>query len=919
MSYKEDKKFSAEDFISFDSIDDLSNKDTCDSDHPYYIRNYNQNDSEGYTPLCAAILYNADPVMLLYLTSVVLASSSSEIKKEGLDPSINYLPKQLRKTKNADIKKACDKGKTPLQIAIMSGNISAIKVLLGTYIVTICAQQEVVLRSHSYYKDVVKYNSDYSPIYAKDEDGNTTDQYEYAQIRIKLNNNVSGNLTITSSDILEASSLQKPDILNAIADSYTSSWGLLKDALGYETTPILLATKAQCYESVKRIIKGLTGENYSTSPSTSVKENVKLALEQESKIDNDRKVIEVIKIDNKDIGLEKLLAPYCLIVGSEKEYKFVTSNDFSFLEAAFKWGDIDYIIDFILSRFDNNTKNIFNWSYSTTNLLFYKFAFGDPYECNMSVLDIINNNLDDLYDILARYFKDSCSLSIFTTHFTKTSDFPDTDTPLYNLINRLYTDGLLSDTFIESVCDVTDYTKLHTDFHRKVGLLKRCKRNCILTSDYWCLSGFTYDTDSKLWLNPTQSSKWSSPYDDNLYEVGKSDSPYTCVTLINGKTSFKVSPKKFAMYNNKSGRLYNVNFDPICTCKDGYNSILVKTNPLSSVPISNDIYTKDGTYITWNTDSLLYSLLHNSNCYFDDSKAEIIFNNETLSLVEGNSTTRSFKLSTKPSDVVTLKLSSSNNSRLKISNDELIFTPSDWYTDKSVTFTAIDDFIQNDNVIVTIIVGAISNDTRYNDITDSSLYFTVIDNDTAGINYDATSFTLIEGDSLSRTFKLRTKPASTVTLSFTNKYTDRLTISPTSLLFSPDDWDTQKDVLFTAVDNTIYDGDVTDTISIVAKSYDLLYNDIVITPITITVKDNDTKSFGTLAFESGYFTVDINPDYKLPAINQSGSDSQYVKTQWSSVYDAGYTIQQVPKSPKKDHPFEYDLIYDKDINITVKD
>jgi hypothetical protein len=61
MSYKDDKKYSLEDFASFEAIDALGEQ----------IRNnWNKNDADGYTPLCAAILNNADPLMLLYLTEI---------------------------------------------------------------------------------------------------------------------------------------------------------------------------------------------------------------------------------------------------------------------------------------------------------------------------------------------------------------------------------------------------------------------------------------------------------------------------------------------------------------------------------------------------------------------------------------------------------------------------------------------------------------------------------------------------------------------------------------------------------------------------------------------------------------------------------------------------------------------------------
>ena len=87
MSYKKDKKFSAEDFASYESIDDLFVKNEGDN---YYIRNINQNDADGYTPLCAAILNNADPLMLMYLTDVKAVDEPDDYKG-------NCLPKQLRK------------------------------------------------------------------------------------------------------------------------------------------------------------------------------------------------------------------------------------------------------------------------------------------------------------------------------------------------------------------------------------------------------------------------------------------------------------------------------------------------------------------------------------------------------------------------------------------------------------------------------------------------------------------------------------------------------------------------------------------------------------------------------------------------------------------------------------------------------
>ena len=91
---------------------------------------------------------------------------------------------------------------------------------------------------------------------------------------------------------------------------------------------------------------------------------------------------------------------------------------------------------------------------------------------------------------------------------------------------------------------------------------------------------------------------------------------------------------------------------------------------------------------------------------------------------------------------------------------------------------------------------------------------------------------------------------------------------------------------------------------------------------TVTVTDNNgsynSKSatvtvlepikLGTLAFISGTFSVDTDPD-SMP--NEHGITSD-VKTVWQSVYDDGYNVPQVPKS-SNENPFSYNLIYDESL------
>lgn len=197
-----------------------------------------------------------------------------------------------------------------------------------------------------------------------------------------------------------------------------------------------------------------------------------------------------------------------------------------------------------------------------------------------------------------------------------------------------------------------------------------------------------------------------------------------------------------------------------------------------------------------------------------------------------------------------------------------------------------------------------------------------------------------EGSSaISRKFKLSHKPTANVTLNISSTIADRLyigtsassTSSSVDLTFTGLNWDSEHVVYFIAKDDSDINGEANGIVSVQARSTgDSRYNNLSESfSITVRDNDNDIVAFGRLAFESDYFAVDIDPTgYTMP-YTQKGTSGQkldnnasayqvYVKDQWNSVYtsDTDYTVYQVPKSPKPDKPFEYDLIYDNYINVT---
>ena len=307
----------------------------------------------------------------------------------------------------------------------------------------------------------------------------------------------------------------------------------------------------------------------------------------------------------------------------------------------------------------------------------------------------------------------------------------------------------------------------------------------------------------------------------------------------------------------------------------------------------------------------------------DDDIAGIIYDSTSSILNEGQYITRTFKLKSQPTSNVTLNISSNNSSRLSISKPSLIFTASNCDTEQSVKFTAIDDSIDDGDVTVSVNIKSSSADINYNNLS-SGFEIIVKDNDTSGIIADTTQATINEGQHITRTFKLKSQPTSNVVLNISSNDTNsRLSISKSSLVFTESNWNIEQSVVFTAIDNNIKDGDVDVLVTIKSSSTDLSYNNLTCV-FMITVKDDDIDNkIGTYAFSSGLFTILLvdNADkmiWSKPISSGSYSTSEYnIKNKWSSVYDEGYTVTQVPKSPhwaSDNNVFNYDLLYDDNLN-----
>jgi len=88
------------------------------------------------------------------------------------------------------------------------------------------------------------------------------------------------------------------------------------------------------------------------------------------------------------------------------------------------------------------------------------------------------------------------------------------------------------------------------------------------------------------------------------------------------------------------------------------------------------------------------------------------------------------------------------------------------------------------------------------------------------------------------TLTLGTQPTADVIVSVTG--TDQLTVSPSSLTFTPENWDVPQNVIVSAVDDSVVEGDHTAVITYSASSTDAGYNGISVADVTVPIADNDS-------------------------------------------------------------------------------
>lgn len=225
----------------------------------------------------------------------------------------------------------------------------------------------------------------------------------------------------------------------------------------------------------------------------------------------------------------------------------------------------------------------------------------------------------------------------------------------------------------------------------------------------------------------------------------------------------------------------------------------------------------------------------------------------------GAQATFNVSLGLQPSANVTIPISSSDTGEGTVSASSLTFTTSNWDTPQQVVVTGEDDDVQDGDIQYTIVTGAASSsDSGYNGLAVDDLTLTNEDDDVAGVVVTPLSglSTTESGGTAMFSVVLESEPTANVTISLTSDDTDEGTVSPSSLTFTPANWDTAQQVTITGVDDALVDGEVDyNILTGAASSSDNNYSSLAVDDVSVTNQDNDVPQI-LVAPTSGLITTE---------------------------------------------------------------
>jgi hypothetical protein len=248
------------------------------------------------------------------------------------------------------------------------------------------------------------------------------------------------------------------------------------------------------------------------------------------------------------------------------------------------------------------------------------------------------------------------------------------------------------------------------------------------------------------------------------------------------------------------------------------------------------------------------------NLDFGDTPGFTVLPTSGLQTTEvGGTATFQIRLNTQPTANVTIPISSSDTTEGTVVPSSVTFTPANWNTSQTVTVTGVNDDLSDGNVVYTIITGAATGAAGYAGLNPDDVSVTNFDDDPPGFTIVPTSglVTSEAGQTATFTIRLNSQPTANVTIPLSTSDATEGTVSPTSVTFTPQNWNVNRPITVTGVDDDLADGSIFyEIITGVAVSSDTIYNGLNPVNVSATNTDNDPAEF-VIVPTSGLTTTEI--------------------------------------------------------------
>lgn len=227
----------------------------------------------------------------------------------------------------------------------------------------------------------------------------------------------------------------------------------------------------------------------------------------------------------------------------------------------------------------------------------------------------------------------------------------------------------------------------------------------------------------------------------------------------------------------------------------------------------------------------------------------------------GGSSQFSVVLASQPTDSVSIDLRSSDPSEGTPVPAVLTFTADSWNIPQTVTVSGLPDGTEDGDVRYEIAFApARSSDSAYSGLTPDPL--SVLNRDRDGsrilIINDGERATSEGGSSTTFEVLLATEPSSNVTFDLVSSNPDEATVTPSSITFTPSNFDQPQLVIVTGVDDSELDGDVSyDVVLDNVRSGDPNYSSLEPTRLAFVNRDNEAAQAPNIVAVASVIPPDV--------------------------------------------------------------